>query len=407
MFVLAVAGLLALALSGCGLPTSGPRGEAVEWQAATRVQTAERLPYCLVSVTPRVADIVARTQYRLAGQFSDRRGPTTVQIGNGDVISVTLFEAAAGGLFFPLEGGLRNGNFLTLPNQIVDDKGTITVPYAGAIKAQGRTAQQIQTAIVDALKGRALEPQAVVTVVERRNAMVSVLGEVNQAVRFPASVSGERVLDAIARAGGLRSQGQDSWVLIDRHKKIAVAPFEALIHEAGNNIFVQPQDTVYVYKEPQTFLAFGAAGKQGQVAFDAWRLSLAEALAKAGGLLDERAEPGWVFLYRGERQQVVQELDRDCSVNDGPVVPVIYEVDLRDPSSLFLATHFPMRNKDVIYISNARSVESTKFLNHVRLLNATIQEPDKHGDFRLHSQRASSMVRRAASSVIITGPSTP
>ena len=145
-------------------------------------------------------------QYRLAGQFNDRRGPSSVQIGNGDVISVTLFEAAAGGLFFPLEGGLRNGNFLTLPNQIVDDKGTITVPYAGAIKAQGRTAQEIQTAIVDALKGRALEPQAVVTVVERRNAMVSVLGEVNTAVRFPASVAGERVLDAIARAGGLRSR---------------------------------------------------------------------------------------------------------------------------------------------------------------------------------------------------------
>jgi polysaccharide biosynthesis/export protein len=374
-FVQALAGLSVLAMSGCGMPTSGPRGEAVEWRAATRVRTAERLPYCLVAVTPRVAEIVARTQYRLAGQFSDRRGPTTVQIGNGDVISVTLFEAAAGGLFFPLEGGLRNGNFLTLPNQIVDDKGTITVPYAGAIRARGRTAQEIQAAIVDALKGRALEPQAVVTVVERRNAMISVLGEVNTAVRYPANVAGERVLDAIARAGGIKSAGQDSWVLLERNRKIAVAPFEALIHETGNNVYVQPQDTVYVYKEPQTFLAFGAAGKQGQVSFDAWRLTLAEALAKAGGLLDERAEPGWVFLYRGERQQVVQELGSDCSVNDGPFVPVIYEIDLRDPSSLFLATHFPMRNKDVIFISNARSVESSKFLQHVRLMTATVQDP--------------------------------
>ena len=396
-----------LALSGCGMPTSGPRGEAVEWRAATRVRTAERLPYCLVSVTPRVAEIVARTQYRLAGQFNDRRGPTTVQIGNGDVISVTLFESAAGGLFFPLEGGLRNGNYLTLPNQIVDDKGTITVPYAGEIRAQGRTAQQIQAAIVDALKGRALEPQAVVTVVERRNAMVSVLGEVTSSVRYPANVAGDRVLDAIARAGGIKSAGQDSWVLLERHKKIAVAPFEALIHEAGNNIYVQPQDTVYVYKEPQTFLAFGAAGRQGQVPFDAWRLSLAEALAKAGGLLDERAEPGWVFLYRGERQQVVQELGSDCSLNDGPFVPVIYEIDLRDPSTLFLATHFPMRNKDVIYISNARSVESTKFLNHVRLVNATIQDP-------INTAIAGYILKNlingtgAASSVIIAGtPASP
>jgi polysaccharide export outer membrane protein len=371
----AAACAVAVGLPGCGIPTSGPRGEAVEWRAATYVRGAERLPYCLVSVTPRVAEIAASHQYRLAGQFTDRRGPTTVQIGNGDVISVTLFESAAGGLFFPLEGGLRNGNFLTLPPQIVDDRGTITVPYAGPIRATGRTAQQIQDAIVDALKGRALEPQAVVTVVERRNAMISVIGEVNSAVRFPASVSGERVLDAIARAGGIKSQGQDSWVLLERHKKIAVAPFEAIVHEMDNNIFVQPQDTIYIYKEPQTFLAFGAAGKQGQVPFEAWRLSLAEGLAKAGGLLDERAEPGWVFLYRAERRQVAEELNCDCSVNEGPYMPVIYEIDLRDPSSLFLATHFPMRNKDVIFISNARSVESTKFLQYVRLMNSTIQDP--------------------------------
>jgi len=151
---------------------------------------------------------------------------------------------------------------------------------------------------VDALKARALEPQAVVTVVERRNALISVLGEVNLATRFQASMSGERVLDAITRAGGLKSAGQDSWVLLERHGKIAVTPFEALAHETGNNIYVQPQDTIYVYKEPQTFLAIGATGKQGQYPFDAWRITLAEGLAKAGGLLDERAEPGWVFLYR-------------------------------------------------------------------------------------------------------------
>src|SRR5262245_59313921 len=375
---------MALALPGCSMPTSGPRGEAVEWRAATRVRTAERLPYCFVSVTPRVAEIVARHQYRLAGQFTDRRGPTSVQIGNGDVVSVTLFESAAGGLFFPLEGGLRTGNFLTLPPQIVDEKGAITVPYAGPIRASGRTAQQIQDAIVDALKARALEPQAVVTVVERRNAMISVFGEVGggggggggiSGLRVAASVSGERVLDVIARAGGLRGQGQDTWVLLERHKKIAITPFEALVHEPENNIFTQPQHTIYVYKEPQTFLAFGAAGKQGQYPFDAWRLSLAEGLAKAGGLLDERAEPGWVFLYRAERQKLVQELCPDCAVSEGPYVPVIYEIDLRDPSSMFLATHFPIRNKDVIYISNARTVESTKFLTYVRLLNAAVQDP--------------------------------
>jgi polysaccharide export outer membrane protein len=298
-----------------------------------------------------------------------------VLIGIGDVVSVTLFESAAGGLFFPIEGGLRNGNFLTIPNQLVDEKGNITIPYAPPIKAAGRTPEQIQASIVDALKDRALEPQAVVTVVDRRYAQVSVLGEVNTAVRYPASLSGDRVLDAISRAGGIKDQGHDTWVLVDRNHQVAVAPFEALVYEPANNIYVQPQDVVYVYREPQTFLAFGAAGKQGQYPFEAWRLSMAEALGKLGGLLDERAEPRWVFLYRAERQKVAQELDPRCAVTDGPFVPVIYEVDLRDPPTLFLATQFPMRNKDVIYISNSRSAENSKFMDYVRLIDATLTDP--------------------------------
>ena len=377
--VQAIIGLALLALSGCGIPISGPRGEAFELAATTRVpaEDSKPLPYCLVQLTPRVVDVVNRHRERLAGQFTDRQGPATVQIGIGDVLTVTLFESAAGGLFFPIEGGLRNGNFLTLPNQIVDGKGDITIPYAGAIRAAGHTSQEIQAAIVDALKNRALEPQAVVTVVERRNEQITVLGDIGTGLsqRLPASLSGERVLDVISRAGGLRGAGQDTWVLVDRNHKVAVAPFEALVFEPANNIYVRAQDIVYLYKEPQTFLVFGATGKQGQIQFETWRLTLAEALAKAGGLLDERAEPGWVFLYRSERQKVAQELGAKCAVTNGPYVPVIYEIDLRSPPSMFLATQFSMRNKDVIYASNARSVEGTKFMNYIRLFNATLQDP--------------------------------
>jgi polysaccharide export outer membrane protein len=102
---------------------------------------------------------------------------------------------------------------------------------------------------------------------------------------------------------------------------------------------------------------------------------MAEALARAGGLLDDRAEPRWVFLYRAERQHIAQELDPRCATTDGTFVPVIYEADLRDPPSLFLVTQFPMRNKDIIYISNSRSVESSKFFTYVRLIDATLTDP--------------------------------
>ena len=78
----------------------------------------------------------------------------------------------------------------------------------------------------------------------------------------------------LTRAGGPKSQGFDEWVLVDREGKRGLAPFGALVYEPSNNIWVHPHDTVYIYREPQTFLVFGASGTQGQYPFDAWRLSL-------------------------------------------------------------------------------------------------------------------------------------
>ena len=73
----------------------------------------------------------------------------------------------------------------------------------------------------------------------------------------------------ITRAGGLRDQGQDLWVVLERQGRRSTVPFGSLIYEPGNNIWAWPGDTIYLYREPQTFLAFGATGIQGQFAFTA------------------------------------------------------------------------------------------------------------------------------------------
>ena len=109
--------------------------------------------------------------------------------------------------------------------------------------------------------------------------------------------------------------------------------------------------------------------------FDAWRLSLAEAFGKAGGLNDSLAEPSWAFLYRGETREVASKLGVDVSKFAGPIIPIVYNLNLRDPSGYFLAQNFEMRNKDVIYTSNAASVETTKFLQFLRTIMATANDP--------------------------------
>jgi polysaccharide biosynthesis/export protein len=263
--------------------------------------------------------------------------------------------------------------------EAIEEKMTVTIPagvhLAGTIRARGRTQVEIQQAIVDALKDRAIEPQAVVSVVDQRTSLISVLGDVGRPSRIPALLAGERILDAITRAGGPAGPGHDEWVLLEREGRRALAPFGALVYEPANNIYVHPNDTIYVYREPQTFLAFGALGNQQQIPFGVWRISLAEAVAKAGGLRDIQADPASVFLYRGETRDVAQAMGIDCSNFQGPIIPVIYNINFRNPGSYFLATTFEMRNKDVIYVSNSVSVEASKFLTYVRTVNATLNDP--------------------------------
>jgi polysaccharide biosynthesis/export protein len=70
---------------------------------------------------------------------------------------------------------------------------------------------------------------------------------------------------------------------------------------------------------------YGApTGTQNQIPFGVWRLSLAEALAKAGGLNDPLAGPASVFLNRGETRELAAQLGIDCSGFEGPISPVIY-----------------------------------------------------------------------------------
>jgi polysaccharide biosynthesis/export protein len=367
---------LASALGGCGwMSVNGP--------AASDIMAGQRDPaslnYAVVKVTPKVVDVLSRNLPRLTAFGSNQR-PRDITFGVGDVLSVTIFEAASGGLFIPAEGSVRPGNFVSIPNQPVDIHGNISVPYAGSFRARGRTQVEVQEAIVTALKNRAIEPQVIVSMIEQKTSMISVLGE-GRSARIPATAAPERMLDVISRAGltstgtTTGAAGAETWVILERGGKRAIAPFGALVYEPVNNVYVHPNDTIYLYREPQTYLAFGAVGAQQQIPFGTWRLSLAEAISKSGGLIDTQADPASVFLYRGEARDVAKALGIDVAPYEGPVIPVIYTINLRDPAGLFLASSFEMRNKDILYASNSLSVEATKFMTYLNTVNATIQGP--------------------------------
>jgi polysaccharide export outer membrane protein len=352
------------------MPTSGPS------EISVKVGYTDQGPdYGLVKLTPAALGTLGAFGPKvLSGYFPDRRPPQSIRFGIGDVIGVTIFEAGAGGLFIPSEAGVRPGNFVTMPNQNVDSSGNISVPYGGAIRAAGRTPTQVQADIVASIKNRAIEPQAIVSLIDQRTSLISVLGEVNVPARLQANAAGERILDVITRAGGIRGQGFETWVTLERGGRRVTVPFGAIVYEPANNIWVHPGDSVYVYREPQVFLAFGASGQQGQFPFEMWRINLAQAVAKAGGLLDSAAEPSSLFVYRREPRELAEKLGVDCSRFVGPTVPVIYNVDFRDPAGYFLATKFQMQDRDIVFAANATTVETGKFLQFVRLIIATAND---------------------------------
>jgi polysaccharide biosynthesis/export protein len=372
--------LFALALLGAGgcsfFPVAGPTSRDID------SETSQTVPYALIKLTPETIDILAANEPKgLAGAFTDRRPSANITFGIGDVVSVTIFEAAAGGLFIPLEAGVRPGNFVTLPDQMVDSNGNITIPFAGLIKTAGRTSVQVQDDIVNKIKNRAIEPQAVVTLAQQRTSLISVVGAVNSPLRFavPATGAGDRVLDAITRAGGITGPGYDTWVMLERGGRRATVPFENLVMNSSNNIYIRPGDRIYAYQESQKFIAFGAmggsgggavSGAQGEFTFGAWRINLAEAVAKAGGLGDIQADPGAVFLFRQEPREVAQLLGADMARFDRPLVPVIFSISFRDPGGYFLATRLQMRNDDIIFVANAQSVDTSKFLTFVNLVTS-------------------------------------
>jgi polysaccharide export outer membrane protein len=365
---LAAAGAVVLA-GGCGvIPTAGPG----KIDIAVGQTDPASVDYGFVKITSEVVRTLAEYEPRgIANAFHDRRPPPEIKFGIGDVVSVSIFEAAAGGLFIPSEAGVRPGNFVTLPNQPIDTSGNISVPYAGAIQAKGKTPSEVQQAIVDRIRNRAIEPQAVVALVNQNTSLISVLGEVNTPNRFPALPAGEHILDSITRGGGIKDQGYDSWVVLERGGRRATIPFGDLIYEPANNIWAWPGDTIYVFRQPQTFLAFGASGQQGQFNFDAWRVSLAEAVGKAGGLLDIQADPGSVYLYRVESRALAEKLGVDCSKFAGPSVPVIYRISFRDPGGYFLGTKLAIRDKDVVFAANADAVDVSKLLAFLSSINST------------------------------------
>jgi polysaccharide export outer membrane protein len=357
----------AVCLGGCEmLPGSGPTRDSMISQGA-----AADPAFVVVEIDEHVTGVLARQPAAsLRGSFGDHRPPASQTIGVGDALQITLWEAAGGGLFSSGSDRTSPGSrSASIPEQVVGRDGSVTVPYAGRIEVTGRSQQQVEAAIVERLHGKAIEPQALVTVTRNVSNMVTVTGEVSQGARVPLTLRGDRVLDVIASAGGFHTPAHETFVSLTRGERTVRAPISALLANPRENIFVRPGDIVTVEKTPQTFTVAGATGSNAVVTFDARTLTLEEAIGRAGGIEDQRADPSGLFVLRYEPRAVVADYPAASpELASRPLVPVAYHLDMRQPTSLLMARRFAMRDKDILFVSNAPLTEVGKALKLVSML---------------------------------------
>lgn len=360
---------LAANLAACAsfLPAAGPLQSAIRGDASLHLANAPgaspAIPYVMVDLNAKVVSIASALSERPPpGSLSRLSGRLpSLPIGAGDILRFTIFEAAPGGLFIPTGSTSSRGNSVEIPDQEVDRGGNVNIPYAGTIHAAGMRPSELAKEIQRRLKQRAIEPQVVVTFDGRRSTIVTVTGDVNKPGTVPLSQGGNRLLDVISSVGGSKYSDFETLVTLQRGRSSATMRLDAINSNPANNIYVMPHDVIIVKHDPQYYYVFGASGvaatsgysRTAAFSFQHSHTNLAEVLATAGGLLDDRADPHWVVLYRFEKRSTLESYGMDVSAWKADRIPTIYRANLMDPSGFFLTQHFPIANNDLIYVSSA------------------------------------------------------
>jgi len=346
-------------LAGCSiLPSSGPYLREVRSQAPPEgIQ--------LVNLNGEIAaKIVAGKKQVLFSEVLGAEGPTGYVVGKGDILSVSIWEAPPATLFGAGGGTVASSSqTASIPDQMVDSEGTIAVPFAGQIHAKGRTPRQIENEIKKRLAGMAHQPQVLVRLAANASANVTVVGEVGHSARIPLTPSGEKLLDVLASAGGAKQPVGKTMIQITRGNSVNSMPLDTVIRDPNQNILLQPGDVITALFQPLSFTSLGATGKNEEITFEAQGISLVEALGRAGGVQDSRANPQGVFIFRLEPAELLDWPDKPVRTTPDGRVPVIYIVNLKDPAVFFAAQNFPVKDKDIVYIANAPVAEFQKFTN--------------------------------------------
>ena len=347
--------LIVVALASCGLPRSGPNKKEIFAGSVLKEGDAY-----IVTVNSRVTRATSVTP--ALGFGSDFRNAGVVgsdTISPGDVLALTVFENVKDD---PLLG--NTGQRVSVLDQVqVDGSGFIFVPYAGRIKASGQTPDGLRRAITRKLDTQTPDPQVTVQRVAGDGSTVSVSGAVGGQGVFPIERPTRTLSAMLASAGGVAIEPSVAIVRVSRGGKTGQIWLQDLYANPSLDIALRAGDRIVVERDTRAFVAMGATGSQNRVPFETQNLSAIEAIAQVGGLNTSLADPTGVFVFRNEPAEIANSvLGRSDLVGDQRFV---YVLDLTQPTGMFEARDFLVRDGDTVYVTEAPFVQWQRTISAV------------------------------------------
>lgn len=380
--------MLAICLAGCdALPGVSPSSTQL-------VRTSdENWEAYFVKVTSQITKTLASSRAPVfPSAFRTQTYTPSVTLKPGDVIGVTVYEQPGSTLFSAPVPALMTGTpglpapqATTLPLQLVEPDGAVSIPYVGRVRVAGRTPSQAAASIQQGLESQTVRPQVVVSLVANASNTVSVGGEVNKAGLMPLTLRGEKLLDVVAWGGGPKLSSVQMDLRLMRGQQVFSVPLQEIMSNPEDNIVVRPNDNIILVHNPKTFLVMGTALKVNQYPFEVENVSLAEGIARAGGGIETTTNLAAIFLFRYEPGSVAravlsadpQAVDaryvapRIGSLNSDARVPVMYRVDMTQADGYFFAQQLRLRDKDIVLMATAQAAQFLKVMTIVRAITGT------------------------------------
>ena len=347
-------------LAGCAtLPSSGPTGGQIR-KSASSAENSD--PIQIVEIQ-RASDVPAMAAGVAPASLLPQALPTpTDMVGPSDILDINIYEA--GVTLFAGAAVASSANQLAapgvqvqkLPPTRIDDLGDITIPYAGTRHVAGLTTGEIEAMIRNSLRKLSQNPQVIVTLEQAITNSIIVGGEVAKPGRLVLQTNRESLSDVIALAGGYRGNSKDLMVRIMRGNTSADVRINDMVENPALDVRIRPGDRLMLIDDPRTYSILGASGRVEQVPFRRSTVSLAEAIATAGGTNPNLGDPAAIFLFRYVTDA------------DGKEVPRVYHLNMMQTGAYFIAQKFTMQDKDVLYFGNAAANQPSKLVQLISQL---------------------------------------